>query len=223
MGKCMTKSRGLLLAGASALAILAGAAEANAATVVFSFTGGLQTFIAPVTGTYEIDAFGASGGGNGNASGGLSAEVRTDVLLVKGGGLTILVGAQGGAATYSGGGGGGGSFIMFDGSFVLAAVGGGGGAFAPGGPGLAGSGGGFAGGSDGGVGGVNGSAAAVGPIDTRMAAAALGSTPALRGTGPTAPDIVAAPAALTGRAAPPAPAVTAAAGAGAGAALFWGT
>jgi hypothetical protein len=52
----MPKSRELLLAGASALAILAGAAEANAATVVFNFTGGLQTFIAPVVGIYEIDA-----------------------------------------------------------------------------------------------------------------------------------------------------------------------
>jgi hypothetical protein len=67
MGKRMTKSRGLLLAGASALAILAGEAEANAATVLFNFTGGLQTFIAPVTGIYEIDAFGASGGGKVNA------------------------------------------------------------------------------------------------------------------------------------------------------------
>src|SRR5262249_19622748 len=97
-------SRKLLLAGASALAILASAAEANAATVVFNLTGGLQTFIAPVTGIYEFDVFGASGGSNGNASGGLGAEVSGDVMLVKGGGLTILVGGQGGSATYAGGG-----------------------------------------------------------------------------------------------------------------------
>jgi hypothetical protein len=150
-------TKAFLLAGTSALAILAGAAEANA--VVFNFTGGLQTFIAPVAGIYEIDAFGASGGGNANVSGGLGAEVSFDVAIDQGGGLSILVGGQGSAASYAvGGGGGGGSFIFFDGSFVLAAVGGGGGGNGgtPGGPGLATSYGGFGSGSNGGVGGVNG-------------------------------------------------------------------
>jgi hypothetical protein len=156
-------TKALFLAGASALAILAGAAEANAATTVFNFTGGLQTFIAPVTGVYEIDAFGASGGGNHHVPGGLGAEVSGDVLLTQGDNLTILVGGRGSANVGDSGGGGGGSFIFYESAGLLAAVGGGGGgagygggARAPGGPGLAGSGGGDGGGSNGGAGGAHG-------------------------------------------------------------------
>jgi PEP-CTERM motif len=130
----MIKStRALLLAGASALAILASAAEANAET--FAFTGAEQTFTVSVSGEYAVELLGASGGSETfGSAGGPGAEVSGDVSLTKGEILTLFVGGQGGSAPSSGGGGGG-SFV-FDGTEVLAVAGGGGG----GGGGLAGGG-----------------------------------------------------------------------------------
>ena len=49
-----------LLAGTSALALLVGAAGADATT--FNFTGKVVDFTIPVTGTYDITAAGAEGG-----------------------------------------------------------------------------------------------------------------------------------------------------------------
>src|SRR5580693_6796005 len=49
-GKRMIKSRAMLLAGVSALAMLACVAEADAEK--FSFTGGVQSFTAPTAGEY---------------------------------------------------------------------------------------------------------------------------------------------------------------------------
>jgi hypothetical protein len=149
----MIKStRVLLLAGASALAILA-SAEASAET--FVFTGGVQSFTASVSGEYAVELLGASGGKTAVGVGGLGAEVSGDVFLSAGEGLTLFVGGQGGTGLDAGGGGGG-SFV-FDGATVLAVAGGGGGAsLLDGRPGLAGKSGGTGGGISGGIGGMDG-------------------------------------------------------------------
>jgi PEP-CTERM motif len=148
----MIKStKAFLLAGASALAILASAAEANAET--FAFTGAVQSFTASVSGEYAVELLGAGGG----HTGGRGAEVSGDVFLTAGEDLTLFVGGQGGYGSgVPAGGGGGGSFV-FRGTDVLAVAGGGGGAGAVGngGPGLAGTSGGTGGGT-GGAGGVGG-------------------------------------------------------------------
>jgi PEP-CTERM motif-containing protein len=148
----MIKStKAFLLAGASALAILASAAEANAET--FAFTGAVQSFTASVSGEYAVELLGAGGG----HTGGRGAEVSGDVFLTAGEDLTLFVGGQGESGINAGGGGG--SFV-FDGKEVLAVGGGGGGsggsgALGDGGPGLAVTSGG-AGGGTGGGGGMDG-------------------------------------------------------------------
>jgi len=150
--------REVLLAGASLLALAAGAPSAEA--TVFGFTGSSQTFMAPTTGTYDIVAFGAQGGG---AAGGLGAEIGGDFPLIAGEVLTIDVGGQG--ATGVGGGGGGGSFAFIQGSSgtKLVIAGGGGGAsvipgagYGAGGDGLTGTSGGPGLGGFGGPGGTAG-------------------------------------------------------------------
>jgi hypothetical protein len=161
----MIKStKAFLLAGASALAILASAAEANAET--FVFTGAMQSFTASVSGEYAVELLGGSGGNGGRGGpvadesvGGLGAEVSGEVFLSAGEDLTLFVGGQGGSG-FSAAGGGGGSFV-FNGTDVLAvAGGGGGGGGAPtgGSPGLAGTSGGTGGNYNGkgGVGGTGG-------------------------------------------------------------------
>ena len=65
----MIKSRAMLLAGVSALAMLA-CAEARAE--MFVFTGGVQSFPVLVSGEYALDVFGASGG---KVASGAGAEV----------------------------------------------------------------------------------------------------------------------------------------------------
>ena len=128
----MFKSRKkLLLAGASALAILtaSGAAEAD----LFSIPG-MYSFPITTVGEYSIDVRGASGGESvlavpGGVPGGRGAEVFGDVRLSSGDVLTLFVGGHGGTGPVAGGGGGG-SFISIDngGGELLAAAGGGGGA-----------------------------------------------------------------------------------------------
>ena len=121
-------SRTLLLAGASALAILVAASAVGAAT--FSMPGA-YIFKVAVTGEYSIDIVGASGGSNFtvNLPGGLGAELSGDIQLNAGDELTLHVGGHGqdvgGYQNPAGGGagGGGGSFIR-----ALGAAGGGGGA-----------------------------------------------------------------------------------------------
>jgi hypothetical protein len=148
----MIKSRALLLAGVSALAMLACVAEANAET--FVFTGAVQSFPVLVSGEYSLDVVGASGGTSANAVGGLGAEVSGDIVLTAGETLTLFVGGQG----QNGFGGGGGGFV-FLGTSVLAVAGGGGGASYRfgGGAGQAGTAGGMGGGAHGGAGGASGS------------------------------------------------------------------
>jgi hypothetical protein len=124
----MFKRRAMLLAGVSALAILACAGGAKA-DPPFT-TPGMFSFVAPATGEYSLEAFGASGGDTPSegTSGGLGAEVSGDLFLTAGQDLTLFVGGHGQNGVSDGtGGGGGGSFVFF-GTNVLAVAGGGGGA-----------------------------------------------------------------------------------------------
>jgi hypothetical protein len=76
----MIKSRAMLLAGVSALAMLACGAEAKADT-----TPGKFSFIAPSIGEYALDALGAMGRSNTTFSGGgggLGAAVSGDIFLI---------------------------------------------------------------------------------------------------------------------------------------------
>ena len=171
--------RGLSTAAAAAL-VLGVATGARAA--VYDYTGGLQSFTAPVTGTYDITAFGAAGGatlicGPGGCqiiqNGGQGAEIGGDVHLTAGETLTLLVGGQGHQG-YGAGGGGGGSFVVVTASnmaLLVAGGGGGGGAGSGGGGGglktnngdAGGSGGGgYSGGGGGGGFGLNANGAAAG-------------------------------------------------------------
>jgi hypothetical protein len=84
-----------LLAGASLLALLADS-PAEAATLVFGYTGAIVPYIVPETGTYQIIAWGAEGGGSpGSAVGGLGADIGGDVSLLANTRLEILVGQMG--------------------------------------------------------------------------------------------------------------------------------
>jgi PEP-CTERM motif len=175
----ITSTKAFLLAGASALAILACAAEANAETFTVP---GMFSFAASVSGEYAVELLGASGGNSTafDSVGGLGAEVSGDIFLTAGEDLALFVGEQGGSARYAGGGGGG-SFVAFNG---LAVAGGGGGAGfidSPGGPGLAGTSGGAGTGQfAGGVGGVGGSGGGggVGPYGGGGGGAGVKSGPA---------------------------------------------
>ncbi|AKU95586.1 Glycine-rich RNA-binding protein GRP1A [Labilithrix luteola] len=89
-------------------------------------TGTLQSFTAPQTRTYRIEAWGAQGASGGAVKlGGLGARMRGDFALTKGDVLTILVG-QAGTQTTDDGGGGGGSFVVIGTTPLLVAGGGGG-------------------------------------------------------------------------------------------------
>jgi hypothetical protein len=158
------KMRRILLAGASLMAITA--ASADAETWTYNYTGSIQTFAVPTTGTYNIIANGAQGGSSKDnvGAGGLGAQVSGNFTLNAGELLQIAVGGAGastGSISFAGGGGGG-SFV-YDTTTALAlliAGGGGGGLFEfPGSPGLAttgGSGGGGGVSSYGGAGGGGG-------------------------------------------------------------------
>jgi hypothetical protein len=167
-GTVFRATKTLLLTGASALAILAGATQASAD--LFTVPG-FHTFVAPSTGEYEIVASGGSGGTSQTSAVGLGAEVMGVLALNSGQQLNLYVGGTGASGDYSigfGGGGGGGSFI-FLGTTLLAAAGGGGGAGLEGngGPGLAGpSGGAGYGLFNGGAGGQNGLGGAAGASGT---------------------------------------------------------
>jgi hypothetical protein len=98
----------------------------------YKYTGALQTFIAPVTGTYKLEAWGAQGGGNDPLSlvlgsrAGQGGYTSGDVSLTKGQIIYVYVGGQGELAsiiTALGGYNGGGSAI-----YAGTALGGGGGA-----------------------------------------------------------------------------------------------
>jgi hypothetical protein len=118
-----------LLAGASLLALLAGS-PAEAATVMFGHTGAIVPYVIPQTGTYQIIAWGAEGGGSpGSTVGGLGAEIGGDISLLANTRLEILVGQMGASGKEKYAGGGGGSFVFLKiGEPPLIAAGGGGGA-----------------------------------------------------------------------------------------------
>lgn len=119
-------------------------AQAAVNTWSFSYTGGIQQFTAPETGTYTIDAYGASGGGCSDkggywigTKGGYGGHAAGSVTLVKGQTIYIAVGGQGSmssssasaAGGYNGGGtgyygagsGGGATSITFDNLGTLSA------------------------------------------------------------------------------------------------------
>lgn len=122
-----------LLAGISlaALPLLGAMGTASAATLFTQTTPGTYSFMAPATEAYDIDAYGAPGGGGGNGAypGGSGAEASAQFALTAGETLTIYVGGVGDPQ----GGGGGGTFVLA-GSQVLVVAGGGGGG-SGGGPG----------------------------------------------------------------------------------------
>ena len=116
----MIKALRLALTGTALLA----APAAWAVPTTYNYTGSLQSFTAAETGNYVITAFGAQGGGNAQASGGLGAETAGTLFLSAGEVLSIIVGGSGNTSS-----GGGGSFV-FTGSGATATalvVGGGGG------------------------------------------------------------------------------------------------
>ncbi len=79
------------------------------AGTAFGYTGGIQTFTAPVSGTYQLTAYGAQGGNSpGRVEGGYGGYATGRVSLTKGQVLYIVVGGMpsDGAAVggYNGGG-----------------------------------------------------------------------------------------------------------------------
>ena len=122
-----------LLVGSALLALASLWEPAHGTVIKFGYNGqlGAQDFTAPLTGTYEITAYGAQGGSNSYAKGGLGAEASGDFALTEGEELLIWVGGTGaGSATSKEGAGGGGGAWVQDRSdlAVLIAAGGGGGA-----------------------------------------------------------------------------------------------
>ena len=94
-------------------------------------TRGVQEWTVPASGTYRIEAWGASGGNsgsNGNGNGGHGAKVNGNFTLQKNSILRLIIGQQGLSAPYEAGGGGG-TFIFFNvtDTFPLLVAGGGGG------------------------------------------------------------------------------------------------
>ena len=157
--------RHTLLAGASALALIAAANPAQATP--FVYTGTIQQFDAPSTGLYDIVVAGAQGGSDGLSGGGLGAEVSGAVELSQAAVLNIVVGGQGPNVVGFATGGGGGSFIYVAGATHPVAVAGGGGGGGGGSDqfgvgGSSGQSGTAGGGSGGGVGGQTGSGGAAG-------------------------------------------------------------
>ena len=87
---------------AAALAMVLGADSAKASTL-YSYTGSVQTVTIATSGTYEITASGAQGGGDsgGSTTGGLGAFVDGDVTLTAGEVLQIVVAVRAGTAVRS--------------------------------------------------------------------------------------------------------------------------
>jgi hypothetical protein len=107
-----------------------------------SVTAGIQTWTAPVAGTYRIEAWGAEGGGRiysgSHCTGGLGGYASGDITLTAGQAIKILVGQKGGSIDDHitrgqgdglglNGAGGGGSFVATNANLPLIVAGGGGG------------------------------------------------------------------------------------------------
>jgi hypothetical protein len=164
------RAKRMLLAGASLLALMAGAGGASATT--FDFTGTVQHFTIVTSGLYDIEAAGAQGGGGGPgffgfSSGGAGAEVGGEVFLTAGEMLNIVAGGRGATGIYGTGGGGGFSGVFAAAAPLIMAGGGGGGSYGSGngGPGLASINGGNGNGDSPGQGGANGLGGGAGRIN----------------------------------------------------------
>ena len=98
----------------------------------FTVTGGIQSWVVPSTGTYEITAAGAVGGATPSATGGKGRVITSQISLTQGETIKIVVGQTGGqiqfTTGYAGGGGGGSFVVRSTGSAALLIAGGGGGA-----------------------------------------------------------------------------------------------
>jgi gliding motility-associated-like protein len=94
-------------------------------------TSGIQTFTAPFTGPYRIEAYGAQGGFGAGNPGGAGAQMVGEFTLTAGTVLYVLVGQMGGSQVLvqanSSGAGGGGSFVTYTNNIPLVVAGGGGG------------------------------------------------------------------------------------------------
>ena len=104
--------------------------------ITFNFTGAIQNYTVPVSGTYDLSGFGAGGGagtGFGTPStGGSGAQVGATFNFVQGQQLQIIVGGAGSTGQEGAGGGGFTAFLANSGagtpySTLLIAGGGGGG------------------------------------------------------------------------------------------------
>jgi len=102
-------------------------------TDFFNVSSGIQQWTVPVSGWYNIEAWGAAGGdgsgpSNGTSRAGYGAKMRADFYLTKGEVYNILVGQEAQSPSGESGGGGGGSFVYgADTLSPLIAAGGGGG------------------------------------------------------------------------------------------------
>ena len=137
--------------------------SSNNGTQTYGYTGAVQTFTAPTTGTYGIDVYGAQGGTTSQFAGGLGSRVQATYNLTAGQTINLYVGQQstnatggwngGGNSGGNGRGGGGASDIRIGGTalsnrVVVAAGGGGGGLGSSGYSGSAGAAGGTTNGSN---------------------------------------------------------------------------
>lgn len=126
------KGLGLAAVITASAALFVAAGQASASLIPFNFTGSLQFYTIPVTGQYDLMAFGAGGGTGGLSglnTGGSGAQIGGRFTLTAGTVLTVLVGERGiSDVQIVGGGGGGASAVYIAGdAFPLVMAGGGGG------------------------------------------------------------------------------------------------
>lgn len=72
----------------------------------FNYTGGVQKFTAPVTGTYQLNVYGAQGGSgagyySGTGVGGNGGYAKGNVILTKGQTIYVVVGGMGSSCSRS--------------------------------------------------------------------------------------------------------------------------
>jgi hypothetical protein len=103
----------------------------SAQTITFNYTGAIELYTIPTTGTYTLTAAGARGGTNGTTIGGGAgggAQLQGSILLTTGMVLNIAVGGIGESVAVGGGGGGTFVYTTNGGNTPLLVAGGGGGA-----------------------------------------------------------------------------------------------
>ncbi|MDD6224594.1 MAG: glycine-rich protein [bacterium] len=85
------------------------ALSANSLVTDYGYTGGMQTYTVPATGTYKIELWGASGGNKGQNPGGMGSYTKGFISLTKGTNLYLYVGGAGSENSIKGGYNGGGA------------------------------------------------------------------------------------------------------------------